>query len=459
MPRSRPSTPAHAQFRTARIASPVSAWFAACIASPLRARFATARIASPLRALLLTGLLGVLACAPPGIANETGAQDFQQIERGRYLAAAADCSGCHTDPQGGRLYAGGRPIQTPFGRVLAANITPDRDTGIGAWTDAEFDAAVRGGKMPGGGRLYPAMPYPYYARMSKEDVQALRAYLNTLAPVRHEVHSNQLPFPFNIRATMRVWDALYFKPGVYQPDSKKSPSWNRGAYLVTGPGHCGACHTPKTPLGADVIGKPLQGYSTQGWFAPDITDDSRRGLGDWSPQDIVEYLKNGHNRLAGAAGPMGDEVANGSSHLSDADLLAIAEYLKDQRGEAPQISSLSAHDPAMVAGGAIYQDLCSACHRGDGRGIPYLIPDLAGSASVASDQPTSIVRVVLNGAKTVATKDEPTGPAMPSFKWQLSDAQVAAVTTYVRNSWGHAAQPTTARAVRKARKQLDASGD
>ena len=415
--------------------------------------------ATGLRALLLMGLLSALACAPPGIANETGAQDFQQIERGRYLAAAGDCAGCHTDPRGGRPYAGGRPIQTPFGRVLAANITPDRDTGIGAWSDAQFDAAVRGGKMPNGSRLYPAMPYPYFARMRQEDVQALRAYLNTLAPVRNDVHSNQLPFPFNIRAFMRVWNALYFKSGVYQPDPRKSPSWNRGAYLVTGPGHCGACHTPKTPLGGDLSGKPLQGYSIQGWFAPDITDDSRRGLGDWSPQDIAEYLKNGHNRFAGAAGPMSDEVANGSSQMSDADLLAIATYLKDQHSHAPQISPVSLQDPAMVAGSAIYQDLCSACHRGDGRGIPYLIPDLAGSASVASDKPTSIVRVVLNGAKTVATEGEPTGPAMPSFKWQLSDTQVAAVTTYVRNSWGHAAQPTAASDVRKARKQLDASGN
>lgn len=423
----------------------------------LRALSTTASMAMSPRALLMTALLGLFACAPPGIANETGSQDFAQIERGRYLAAAADCSGCHTDPQGGRPYAGGRPIQTPFGRVLAANITPDRDTGIGAWSDAEFDAAVRGGKMPDGSRLYPAMPFPYYARMSKDDVQALRAYLNTLAPVRNEVHSNQLPFPFDIRAAMRVWDALYFKPGVYQPDPRKSQDWNRGAYLVTGPGHCGACHTPKTTLGGDETDKTLEGYSVQGWFAPDITNDSRRGLGDWSPQDIVEYLKNGHNRFAGAAGPMSEEVANGSSHMSDADLRAVAVYLKDQRGQAPQISAVSVQDPAMVAGSAIYQDLCSACHRGDGRGIPYLIPDLAGSASVASSEPTSVVRVVLNGAKTVATSDEPTGPAMPSFKWQLSDAQVAAVTTYVRNSWGHAAQPTTASDVHKAREQLDAS--
>ncbi len=410
-----------------------------------------------MRALLLTALLTMLACRTPCCANSIGAQDFQQIERGRYLAAAADCSGCHDDARDKRAYAGGRPIPTPFGQVLAANITPDRDTGIGGWSDAQFDAAVRGGKMPNGSRLYPAMPYPYYSRMSKEDVQAIRAYLNTIAPVHHDVHSNQLPFPFNIRAAMRVWDALYFKPSVFHADPAKAESWNRGAYLVTGPGHCGACHTPKTTLGGDENDKALQGYSVQGWFAPDITSDARRGLGDWSPQDIVEYLKAGHNRFAGAAGPMSEEVTHGSSQMNDADLLAIATYLKDQHGQTPQIPAVPIGDPAMVSGAAIYQDLCSACHGGDGRGVPYLIPDLAGSASVASAQPTSIIRVVLNGAKTVATKEEPTAPAMPSFKWQLSDAQVAAVATYVRNSWGHAAPATTADQVHKARKKLDAS--
>ena len=416
-----------------------------------------ARAQTPLRALLLTTLLAMLACRAPCCANPAGAQDFQQIERGRYLAAAADCSGCHTDARDGRPYAGGRSIPTPFGKVLAANITPDRDTGIGAWSDAEFDAAVRSGKMPNGSRLYPAMPYPYYARMSKEDVQAIRAYLNTVAPVRHAVHSNQLPFPFNIRVTLRVWNALYFRPSVFRPDPGKPQSWNRGAYLVTGPGHCGACHTPKTPLGGDKNDKSLQGFVVQGWFAPDITSDARRGLGDWSPQDIVEYLKDGHNRFAGAAGPMGEEVTHGSSQMSHDDLLAIATYLKDQQGQAPQTPAVSISDPAMVAGAAIYQDLCSACHRNDGRGVPYLIPDLAGSASMASAMPTSIIRVVLNGARTVATKDEPTAPAMPSFKWQLTDAQVAAVATYVRNSWGHAAAAATADQVHKARKQLDAS--
>ena len=386
-------------------------------------------------------------------------QDFQQIERGRYLAIAADCAGCHTDPPDGRPYAGGRSIQTPFGKVLAANITPDRQTGIGAWSNAQFDAAVRGGKMPDGSRLYAAMPYVYYARMSKDDVLAIRSYLNTIAPVHHRVHSDRLPFPFDIRAGMRLWDALYFRPHVFQADSSQSGIWNRGAYLVTGPGHCAACHTPKNWLGGDERDRALQGYAIQGWFAPDITNDSKRGLGDWSPQDIVDYLKSGHSRFAGASGPMGEEVSYASSQMSDADLLAIATYLKGQPGQNPRQPPLSARDPAMVAGAAIYEDLCSACHQEDGRGVPYLFPDIADSASVASEAPTSIIRVVLSGAKTVATNDEPTGPAMPSFGWQLSDAQIAAVTTYVRNSWGHAAGATSVRDVRKARSRLDAAGE
>ncbi len=405
-------------------------------------------------AIALIGLPASGGAIGAGLVAE---QDLQQIARGRYLTIAADCAGCHTDPQNGRPYAGGRSIETPFGNVLAANISPDQQTGIGRWSNAEFDAAVRGGKMPDGSRLYPAMPYVYYSRMSKDDVLAIRSYLNTIAPVHHSVHSDQLPFPFDIRAGMRLWDALYFNPRVFQPDSSKSGVWNRGAYLVTGPGHCAACHTPKNRLGGDERDRALQGYAIQGWFAPDITNDSKRGLGDWSPQDIVGYLKSGHSRFAGASGPMGEEISNASSQMSDADLLAIATYLKEQPGQNPQETPVSARDPAMVAGAAIYEDLCSACHQQDGRGVPYLFPDIADSASVASEAPTSIIRVVLTGAKTVATNDEPTGPAMPAFGWQLSDAQIAAVTTYVRNNWGHAAAATSVSEVRKARSRLDAA--
>ena len=406
-------------------------------------------------ATLAAGAAAIALAVPLRAADHPGSrQNFANIERGRYMAVAADCAACHTDPHASSAYSGGRPIETPFGSVLAANITPDRDTGIGSWTDEQFDTAVRLGKLPDGKRLYPAMPYPYYTKMSKEDVLAIRAYLNTVPPVHNDVDSNQLPFPFNIRSAMWFWDALYFNPGEFQADGAQSAEWNRGAYLVEGPGHCQACHTPKSFLGGDKTRQPLEGYSIQAWFAPNITNDESRGLGHWSNTDITDFLKKGHNRIAGAAGPMGEEIADSSSQLTDADLTSMAVYLKTRPGQSPAGTRLAANDSMMVAGAAIYQDLCSACHRGDGHGVAYLIPDLATSSAVASHEPTSLIRVVLRGAQTVATKDEPTGPSMPSFGWQLTDAQVAAVATYVRNSWGHAAPALTSGAVHSARERL-----
>jgi mono/diheme cytochrome c family protein len=407
----------------------------------------------------------VLTCTlllpvPGHAGNPPSGQDFAQIELGRYLTAVADCAACHTDPANEQQpFAGGRPIETPFGTVVAANITPDGATGIGNWTGQEFEAAVRFGKRPDGKRLYPAMPFPYYTKMSREDVQAIRAYLNTLAPVHHEVETNQLPFPLDIRAGMRVWDALYFDATPFKPDPAKSPAWNRGAYLVQGAGHCGACHTPKGHLGGDRDEQRLQGYSLQGWFAPNITNDKSRGLGEWSNADVEEYLKKGHNRFAGASGPMAEEVMHSSSKMTNADLFAVASYLKDKPGQATADTPLSAGEPLMRAGAAIYQDLCAACHRRDGTGVAYLIPDLAHSSAVASREPTSLLRVVIRGAQTVATQDEPTGPAMPAFGWQLSDVQIAAVTTFVRNSWGHAAPATPVNDVQKARQKLQARSD
>jgi len=400
-----------------------------------------------------------LALSVHAVDHPGSRQNFTNIERGRYLAVAADCAACHTDRHAKSAYSGGRAIETPFGSVLAANITPDRDTGIGGWTDDQFDAAVRQGKLPDGKRLYPAMPYPYYTKMSKEDVLAIRAYLNTVPPVHNDVDSNQLPFPFNIRSAMWFWDALYFNPGEFKADPAQSADWNRGAYLVEGLGHCQACHTPKSFLGGDNTRQALEGYAIQAWFAPNITNDEARGLGRWSNTDITDFLKKGHNRIAGAAGPMGEEIADSSSQMTDADLTAIAVYLKTRPGQTRTATQLAASDPMMVAGAAIYQDLCSACHSGDGKGVAYLIPDLATSSAVASREPTSLIRVVLRGARTVATKDEPTGPAMPSFGWQLSDVQVAAVATYVRNSWGHAAPALTIGQVHSARQDLAARND
>ncbi len=386
-------------------------------------------------------------------------QDFTELERGRYLTTLADCEACHRDPLQGSEFAGGRAIETPFGNVLAPNITPDPDTGIGNWTDAQFDRAVRRGKRPDGKLLYPAMPFPYYAKMSKEDVLAIRVYLNTVQPVHNAVEPDQLPFPLDLRFGMRLWDALYFGKGAFRPDPGKSAAWNRGAKLVEGPGHCGACHTPKTFLGGDKSGRELRGYSIQGWFAPDISNDERLGLGPWTMEDIVEYLKSGHNRFAAAAGPMAEEVSYSTSRMKDEDLDAIATYLKDVPGETARATPLSADDAGMRAGAAIWRDLCSACHKLDGSGVANLFPDLAASTSVVSREPTSLIRVVLRGTPSVSTPGAPTGPTMPAYGWQLSDAQIAAVLTYIRNSWGHAAAPVTERSVRTARARLTVRND
>ena len=363
-------------------------------------------------------------------------QDFSAVERGRYLATSADCGSCHTVPGSDQPFAGGRAIETPFGVLAAPNITPERETGIGAWTDDQFDAAVRGGISRNGARLYPAMPFPYYSRMSREDVKDIRAYLSTIKPVANAVRVNRLPFPLNIRASMIVWDKLYFKPGEFHPDTSKSPEWNRGAYLVQGPEHCGACHTPKTFLGGDKPSEALQGYTLQGWTAPDITG-GQGSLHNWTAEDIATYLKTGHNRHAAAAGLMGEVVDLSTSKLTDADLNAIASYLKDTAGPA-QDNAGSPDKDILAAGAAIYQDLCSACHAQDGKGVASLFPNLSEAATVKAKDPTTVLRVILQGAQSVATDREPTGPAMPAFGWQLDDAQIAAVATYVRNHFGKA---------------------
>jgi mono/diheme cytochrome c family protein len=400
---------------------------------------------------------GLSALMPPiagrGI-DHAGIQDFQLIERGRYLTVAADCAGCHTVPGDSRAFAGGRPIETPFGTVASANITPDLTTGIGSWTDGQFDAAVRQGKRRDGKPLYPAMPYPYYAKMTRDDVLAIRAYLDTIAPVHNEVITNRLPFPLDIRAGMLVWNALYFDQTEFKPDASKSAEWNRGAFLVEGSGHCGACHTPKNFLGGDELSEKLRGYAIQGWFAPDITNDAARGLGGWSIADIAAYLKTGHNPIAAATGPMGEEISLASSHMTDEDLRAIATYLKDQAGRGETATPLPATDPMVTAGAAIYGDVCSACHAADGRGVANLFPALANSSSLRSTDPATSLRIILRGARSVATPGEPTAPGMPAFRWQLDDSQIAAVVTYIRNTWGAAAPAVSAEDVRKTRMAL-----
>jgi mono/diheme cytochrome c family protein len=410
-------------------------------------------------AMLAGVLLPLLAVNHSFGASGTDSQDFAQIQKGRYLARAADCTACHTVSDAGQPFAGGRPIETPFGNVTSANITPDRETGIGAWSDQEFDDAVRRGVRPNGARLYPAMPYTAYTKMSHDDVLAIRAYLRTVAPVRNIVVTNTLPFPFDIRAGMRIWDWLYFTAGEYQPDTKKSPEWNRGAFLVQGPGHCSACHTPKSFLGGDKKSQYLRGSQVQDWFAPDITNDDATGLGRWSVQDVKAYLRTGHNRVSAATGPMAEEITHASSQMTDSDLTAIAAYLKSLPGRSAHSTAIAASDPAMVAGQAIYRDQCSACHALNGHGVPQLFPSLADSTVVRSSDPGTLIRLILRGARSVATAAEPTSPGMPSFGWQLDDAQVAAVATYIRNAWQPAAPAVSAADVRRMRSALSERTD
>jgi mono/diheme cytochrome c family protein len=395
-----------------------------------------------------------LAASAVGQTSAPDPQDFSQIAHGRYVAVLGDCAACHTNP-GGPPFAGGLAIETPFGNVIAANITPDRDTGIGGWTDEQFIRALTKGRAPGGVRLYPAMPYPAYAKMSKQDLSALKAYLNTLNPVHNRVQSDQLPFPFDIRFGMLFWNSLFYASGTFKPDPHQSAEWNRGAYLVEGPGHCGTCHTAKNFLGGDESGQFLRGYSIQGWFAPNITGNDRVGIGSWSIEDIAAYLKTGVNGHSIASGPMADEVEDSSSHMTAIDLRAIAAFLKSQPAGSDQPGqAMAANDPVMQAGGSIYTDECSACHTPGGAGVARLFPTLKGSPLVQSAEPTSLIHVVLEGGRAVATDPAPTAPAMPPFAWKLSDRQVADVVTYIRNAWGNHASPVTTGNVRTAREAL-----
>jgi mono/diheme cytochrome c family protein len=403
-------------------------------------------------------LLLPIAALGSAHAGPSSPQEFTQIERGRYLSVLSDCGGCHTVP-GGRPFVGGRAIETPFGSIVSPNITPDPETGIGAWTDDQFDAALRMGLGRNGEHLYPAMPYNAYTRMSRDDVLSVRAYLNSLEPIRNVRNPNTLSFPFNIRALMAVWNRLYFTPGEFKPDPAKSAEWNRGKFIVDGPSHCGTCHTPKTTLGGDRSDQYLQGANLQGWSAPDITNSNRSGLASWTVEEIARYLKTGRNRLTAATGPMAEAVELSTAHMTDADTLAIATYLKTLPGKAEKTRPATVDENMAKVGAAIYRDQCSACHGIEGRGVPHLFSSLRESAMVRSDDPTTVIRMVLRGARSASTAAEPTAPGMPSYGYQLDDRQIAAVLNFVRSGWGAAASPIEVKDVARIRSETAPRSD
>lgn len=376
-----------------------------------------------------------------------------EIAKGHYQSVIGDCMACHTKP-GGAPFAGGAPLQTPFGALVPPNITPDVETGIGAWSLEDFTRMMKTGIGHKGIRLYPAMPYPNYTLMPENDIAALWAYMKTVQPVENKVEANQLPFPLNIRLLMSGWNMINFSQTDFKPDPNQSEEWNRGAYLVQGPGHCGTCHTPKSMLGADKTSQALQGAALQGWYAPNITNNSHVGLGGWDEADVVKYLKDGANRFTIASGPMAEAVEHSTSKMTDSDIKAIAVYLKnlsDNNGKAP--APLAADSREVRNGARIYHDNCSACHGGNGEGAAYLFPALANSSIVQQPNTETLAHIVLAGSQAVHTPTAPTTPAMPSLAWRLNDQQVADVLTFIRNSWGNAAakvSPSDVASVRAA---------
>ena len=398
-------------------------------------------------------------------APSTQPQEDPAVARGRYVAIAGDCAACHTDPRHGKPFAGGYALETPFGKLLASNITSDKNTGIGAWTEQEFTRAVREGKGRHGENLYPAMPYNAYVKVSDQDMHDLWAYMQTVPAVNNEVVSNQLPFPFNIRLMMMGWNLLFFDNTPFKPGADATEQINRGAYLVDGLGHCAACHTPKNFLGGDKGGAYLQGGELAGWHAPEITGNPYVGIGGWSDAQLVQYLKTGSNHVAVASGPMAEAVTNSTQHMRDEDLYAIAAYLKTLPGsDTLSPRALKARTPLMQQGANVYSANCSACHNSDGKGINQLASSLADNPGIQAENAQSLITTVLEGGRGAVTLTNPTSGAMPSFAWKLSDQQIAATLSYIRNSWGNAAPEVTTNQVaevREARKlpaQLRADG-
>jgi len=383
--------------------------------------------------------------------GEASAQPSPEtIALGKALTIAGDCASCHTaDPA--KPFAGGKRIDTPFGGIYPPNLTPDRDTGLGAWSDDDFYRALRYGVAPNGSRYYPAFPYPNFTKLIRDDILAIRAYLATLAPVRNTVPPPELRFPLNYRVVMRAWNYLFFRPGIIMPDQSKSAAWNRGRYLVEGLAHCGACHTPKNIFGADKRGQPFGGGLVAGMFAPRLDGAERSGLKSWSVEDIAEYLQSARNGLSHAGPLMSEVVVNSTSKMSDDDIRAIATYLKALPAGAPEPAVTPPPPAQMTEGEKIYKGACIACHEADGSGAPRIYPPLPGNANLQSADPSSTIRIMLDGAQTVTTPRAPNAGSMPAYaKW--SDQQIADVTSYIRNAWGNTAPAVTSAQVAKARK-------
>lgn len=381
--------------------------------------------------------------------------DDAQVRNGEYMARAADCVACHTTP-GGKPFAGGREFKLPFGSLYTPNITPDKQTGIGDWSDDDFVSALQEGVGKDGKHYYPAFPYTSYTRMSREDILAIKTYLFSLPAIKQPSRENDLTFPFNQRWGMAAWNLLFLDDVRYQGDPNKSLQWNRGAYLVEGPGHCGECHTPRNLFQAMDNNKPLAGALVEGWQAYNISSDSRTGIGAWPEQALVNYLRTGWAPGYGVAnGPMGEVVEHSLQHLNDDDLKAIATYLKTTAAQSDGVER--AAPPATSAlvsrgnlGHKIFMDACASCHRLDGTGNQSPAATLAGLKSVNDPNAHNMLGVLLAGNPGPGTER-----LMPAFAKSFNDTELAAVTSFVLAQFGQSQGEIDNEAVAKRRKSLE----
>lgn len=406
---------------------------------------------------IFEALLGMtLALAQTALADAPDA-----VEQGRYLAIAGNCMSCHTSADG-QSFAGGVAFETPFGRLYSTNITPDPETGIGQWTLEQFTRALREGVRPDGAHLYPAFPYTSFTNVSDADASALFAYLKTVAPVNAPASENELSFPFNQRWLLGLWKTMYFEPGRYRPDESKSAEWNRGAYLVQGLGHCGACHTPRTFLGAEDPDRAFHGGTYKDkiddklldWSASDLTPGPN-GLGQWQEGEIAQYLHEGHNARAAVFGGMNEVIANSTSNLTAADTKAIAAYLKSLPPSPLQAGS-KPDDDVMQTGSQLYDVHCGTCHLPTGLGSIDTGPPLVGSAVALAADPATLINITLYGAQKPRVGPpekwhEPSWKIMEPFADKLTDEETAALLSFIRNSWGNQAGAVTTKQVTQQR--------
>jgi mono/diheme cytochrome c family protein len=427
------------------------------------------------RILVAACALGVVVAIPaacfffwPASIEEVQATKAQPtgsalVAKGEYLTKAADCAACHTAP-GGRPFAGGRAFKLPFGTIYSTNITPDLQTGIGQWSDAEFVRALHRGIGRNGEDLYPAFPYTSYALLSTDDALAIRAYLSTVRPVSLRNPDNTLVFPFNQRYSLRAWKLLFVPTRPWEPSAGHDAAWNRGSYLAEALAHCGECHTPRNLMFATKSSRKYAGALVDGWKAYNITSDSETGLGSWLNAEIEKYLSSGHAPARGSAGGgMGEAIDLSLRHLSSDDIAALTRYL---RTIPPQRSELEApidrHPPTLIGASAwspgpdhdesvgfkVFASACASCHGWDGTGQQTDHAEFVGSPAVNDPSGVNLVRAVLEGVKIGSHGGD---NFMPSFAAAYSDTEIAAVSNYVIGHFGGKQGNVRATDVRAAR--------